>query len=292
MNVSSEFNKKGGELYMKDKSSCNIKQFFISNSLTIILGTPTIFAFIQAVFNKIKNQTEWSQLEIIMVIIYVVIVAVFASYIIWRSLSYRSYYYPTGKIKVNYSFDEKSISYIRNSQNELCYSKKYIIKSSVNNLESICDRYIWTGNSKPGIPQPTKNIRCISEENNIGIWTYIRIVLDKSLKKNKDEIIEFRMPPISRCDSSSPFVSVDTDVPTKAIVINVNLGDEYKGAELICEEFRSIDSDFPLLSQREKFDSHGCYVWKISAKRYRYYRIRWSWNTHDVPNIPSSQGGK
>lgn len=272
---------------LKKQGLEKIKAFLKNRALDIILGIPTIAAMISAIKKKVTT-TTLSSLEVVLVIMIFTVFIVFIGYRLWSEKSYKSYSYPKKKINPTYIINKKLITYNRTADDKLHYSRELEIEALAY-LDCLIDKYIWTGKSSVKKLIPTKNIREINSENVIGVWKYFRIVLDKPILKNQSDIISYSWPEIQNCSSSSPFVSSNTDNPTKELVMKVSLGEEYANRKLYLEEFRAIESDFPLSCQTVEFDEHGSYEWKVNEtfgiKRFRYYRMRWSWDLSNTPPV-------
>ena len=154
----------------------------------------TIYSY--SVKNIFLDNGEWTTLEIILLVLIIFeSVVVFAKFL-WNKISYKSYVYPRSRIVSNYTVLEKEISYKVNNKGELSFSRKIAIKSNINNLESIFDKFIWTGSSAAAAPKGGRNIRTIDEQSIIGIWRYIRITLDDHLAKGEEREIFYAWPKI------------------------------------------------------------------------------------------------
>lgn len=259
-----------------------IKDWLINNALTIfILVGPGVLGFITTIRAYIKGKL--TVFDIIMIGLFFVIILALIAKAIWRRIDYRSYYYPWSKILTgyNYTVSRKEITYIRNKDDTLQFSRNMKIKCCNNRLGFILDKYIWTGENASSIKlNPINGITKIEYKNRIGIWNYYVLELSNHIKKGEEREISYKWMNICNCKSSSPFFSTSTDEPTKEIILVLELGEEYANQEIVCEEFRAIESDYPLSIRKDKLDEHGRYRWEISkhkAKRFRYYRIRWSW---------------
>lgn len=259
-----------------------IKEWLINNILTIlIIIFPIITTSLSILVGYIYKSLNW--LNIVLIIIVILVSIVFIIKTIWNLISYKSYYYPWLKIRKNYNYEiiEKKIIYKRTSNDVLQYSRHMTIKSCSNRLSYIFDKYIWTGlQSKPIEITPLKGIINIESKSRIGIWRYFMIELDNHINNGATKELSYKWPEIECCSKSSPFFSVSTDDPTKKIVLSLELGEEYANQEIVCEEFRAIDADYPISIKRANLNDKGVYEWiikKPKIKRFRQYRIRWSW---------------
>lgn len=259
-----------------------IKEWLISNILNIlIIIVPAITASVPIIVGYVSNSLSY--LSIILIIILMIFSGTLIIKTIWNITSYKSYKYPWFKIRNNYNYVviEKKIKYRRTSNDVLQYSRYMNIKACSNRISYVFDKYIWTGNMPDKIKiEPLKGIINIENKSRIGIWRYFMIELDNHINKGETKELEYKWPDIDSCSKSSPFFSVSTDDPTKKIILSLELGEEYANQEIICEEFRAIDADYPISVKREKLDEKGIYEWKIEKhriKRFRQYRIRWSW---------------
>ena len=114
----------------------------------------------------------------------------------------------------------------------------------------------------------------------IGIWKTFRITFDSPVEKGKEWTYTYDWPLIESCKSSSPFASVSTEEPTKQIEFSIKLGHAHANKEVTVQEFRSIDSpsDQPLSQKRLHFDEGGDLHYTVEhPKRFRYYRVLWTW---------------
>ena len=155
-------------------------------------------------------------------------------------------------------------------------------------MDSIIDKYIWTGKSEAKLPYAVKGIRTIEPDNIIGVWNYFRIIFEDRILKGDCKTIEYAWPTISNCTSSSPFFSSSTDEPTKHLKLILDMGQKYANLPIVLEEARAVESDFEISAQAANLDEHGRYTWDVPrVKRFRHYRIRWSWQNTTIPNLPN-----
>lgn len=224
--------------------------------------------------------------------IIIVLTAIITGKMLWDRSCYKSYRYPRKKAKqYNYTIKKKEITYELDEE-KVYYSRSVDIKSVIGHLSSIQDKYIWTGDQKRINLEAKSGIADITPKSRLGMWEYIDITLDSPISKGDDKDgIKYSWAPIENYKSSSPFFSITTDLPTKEIKLSLHLGKKYAGQEIVCEEYRSSDSDIVLSSQKQKLDQWGVYEWTISPKRcskprikrFRYYLIRWNWECGEKP---------
>lgn len=259
-----------------------IKDWLTDNilSLLTIIG-PSMTAGLPAIIGYISK--SFNPLSITLIIIIIIFSCAIIVKTIWNITSYKSYQYPWFKIRKNYNYEviEKKIIYQRTPEDVLKYSRYMNIKACSNRITHVLDKYIWTGNMPNTIKiTPSKGIMDIENKSRIGIWRYFTMELDNHINRGETKELEYTWPDINSCTNSSPFFSVSTDDPTKKIVLSLELGEDYAEQEIICEEFRAIDADFPINYRKEKLNQKGVYEWTIEKrkiKRFRQYRIRWSW---------------
>lgn len=253
-----------------------IVDWLINNILTIISLLVPIFPIIyKAMFGYLYY---WTLMEIVLLGALILESAMLLIWIIWNKVSYKSYRYPWSKISTNYTVISKHLFYTINDHDELSFSRTTKIKSHINNLESVFDKFIWTGRVEAGLPERGEHIRSIDQQSLIGIWKYFRITLEEHLSKGEEVTISYAWPRILDCKSASPFFSSSTDEPTKELIFTLKLGSRYAGQEIRLEEFRAIEADNPITVEVANLDLNGDYTWNVKkVKRFRYYRVRWSW---------------
>lgn len=267
-----------------NKKDATLKNWILNNFIGILsLLQPVLIILYK---NFIYSNDAWTTLEIILFTIIIIESCVILTKFLWNIFSYKSYYYPYTKISSNYIILEKRVTYTMTESDELQFSRSMIIKSKINNLESILDKYLWTGTSKASKPSAGQNIRSIEEQSLIGVWKYLRIILDANLCKGEVREINYNWPVIKNCTTSSPFFSTSTDEPTKKVVLAIQLGRNYAHRQIRLEEFRAIEADNPISVLDAQLDQNGNYTWDVlKVKRFRHYRIRWSWEDISVPEI-------
>lgn len=259
-----------------------LKTWLINNLLPIIQGTITGLSY---VIKIIITGWHWTITEIILLSLTTVAFIIVLSKYLWDKFSYRAYCYPWSKIRSNYIIENKHIKYTAKNSNAH-YSRELTVKCQTNHLDSILDKYIWTGKVEPWPLRPVRNIKELKMEARIGVWKYFRVVFDHIINKGDTITVGYEWPNIIDCKSSSPFFSTTTEEPTKNIIMSLNLGSSYSGATIYLEEYRSMGSDYQIKVVQEKLDDNGYYQWNIrKPKRFRYYLIRWAWNTNDTPPI-------
>lgn len=263
------------------------KEWIWNNILTILTILFPIFTYVLSAIRK-YNGNQLTVLEWIFIAILTLEMLMIIVNIVWNKSSYRSYYYPNSKIRSNYDVINKSLYYQVNDNNELTFFRSMTIKSNIDNLQMIYDKFIWTGTGIANIPTPGLHIQEIKESNRIGIWKYFQIIFDSPISKGEELEIRYEWPVISNCNTSSPFFSTSTEEPTKEIKMILKLGRKYSEREIILEEYRAIEGDNPISKKRVNLDQCGDYIWTIDKpKRFRYYRIRWEWSleTQGIPEI-------
>lgn len=260
-----------------------IKIWILNNLLSILkLVVPSIVSVGSIVACRILELLTWIEFFLLMALIIVFILI--GVKMLWNSLSYKSYHYPWSKINTAYNYIvlEKNIVYKREKDDTLQYSREMIIQGCSNRVDYAYDKYIWTGVQANNIKiKPIKGIANIKHKSRIGIWNYFVMELNNHMEKGDVRELLYKWPDVQQCTKSSPFFSTSTDEPTKKIVLLLDLGEEYAEQEIVCEEFRAIESDYPIYVKRDRLDERGVYKWEIPSykvKRFRHYRIRWSWN--------------
>lgn len=258
-----------------------IREWFINNALTLLTIVLPALTGIGATVKAYLSQAM-SPFVVILISALIIILFSLLGKAIWDAKSYKAYRYPWSKIRMSYDYEviEKKVSYDRVNGDNLEYKRTMKIKCVANHLDGLLDKYIWTGGQTSiKAITPKKGIADIKEIQRIGIWTYISIRLQNSLSKGGEAVVEYEWPIMPNCHNSSPFFSASTDEPTKLLTLSLSLGREYAHQQIICEEFRAIESDYPISSIECQLDDRGQYTWEVShVKRFRYYRIRWSWS--------------
>ena len=234
-----------------------------------------VFMYLLPYFKKQMNT-----LALIMSIIIVFLIGIIISYCIWNRISHRSYRYPWKIINRGYNFqiEKKEISYALNG-NTVDYSRAVRIKSLVNNLTYIHDKYIWTGAIGSELEiEAGDGIQSINHMVRNGIFQYIQLNLLNSVKKGECADLDYSWKPIPDYKKSSPFFSASTEITTKELVLNINLGRAYKNQLIYCQEYRSLDSDIILSQEEHRLNYLGQFSWTVpNIKRYRLYRVIWNW---------------
>lgn len=263
-----------------------VRNWFANNAVTVLLGLPTIGSFVATIRKFFSRQTI-SPLEIILTVSLLVILIILICKGIWDAFSYKSYHYPWSKVRTMYNYKvlKKTITYERLSDDRVNYKRTLQIKSFANRLESISDKYIWTGSAEGAIvikpdkdASGKKEVKKISPKTKIGIWNYFTVEFCNHMIKGDTRTLAYKWPTFSHCKDSSPFISASTDELTKSLIMRLTLGKEYANQEIICEEFRAIESDYQISSVVHHLDEHGSFEWNVPrVKRFRHYRMRWSW---------------
>lgn len=263
----------------------SVKEWLKNNALSLFLGLPTIGSGIATIKAYIEKQTI-SNWDVLLGGALFITLLILLGKAIWTSVSYRSYHYPWLKIRTMYNYKvlKREIVYERTDTDVLNYRRYLTIQSYANRLESVSDKYIWTGpqGGALGITPDVndageKTIKKITHKRRIGIWNYFNMELRNHMTKGEKQTLAYKWPQIANCKDSSAFFSGSTDEVTKALILRLSLGKEYANQQIICEEFRAIESDYKISSVVHNLDGQGNYTWTPKVKRFRYYRIRWSW---------------
>ena len=259
----------------------DVKKWFINNWLNIFaVFAPVVGSSWLTIKGFLAGILTW--LDIVLIVIILILVLGFTIKLIWNNVSYRSYHYPWSKIRMtsNYEVLEKTVTYKRDSSDVLHYSRSMNIRSLSNQLEHIYDKYIWTGSQPTQVKiVPQKGISRIRSMSRIGIWNYFMITFQNHMVRGQTKELLYKWPDIASCKNSSPFFAASTDEPTKKLTLVLELGSEYANQEIVCEEFRAIESDYPISVQENHLNDQGVFTWEIpKVKRFRHYRIRWSWS--------------
>ena len=251
-------------------------KWLLNNIFSILALIPNIILMCSSVYHYIKKNLNLASL--ILIIASTVFFASFIIFKIKQKNSYKSYSYPRKKIRPRFEVIKKEISYIKTKDDKLIFKRKMHILSKIDSLKTISDRYIWTGKSDVVLPKEGKSIEeIIPHPNKKGVWKFYDIELSRCIDKGEEIEIDYKWPKISNCSSSSPFVSMSTEEPTKLLVFHINLGKEYRGRKVILEEFRSIDGSYLLRTEEHEFDNAGKVNIPVPPKRFRYYIARWNW---------------
>lgn len=260
-----------------------IKELILNNLFSILtIIIPLIGSIVATIIGKIYGIITWYDFVLILVLLLLLIL--FGVKIAWNAISYKSYRYPWSKIRTayNYIILEKKITYKRDNNDNLHYTRTMKIKSCSNRVNYAFDKYIWTGIQPTQVDiEPVVGVANIKEKSRIGIWHYFVLELNNHMGKGEEKVLSYKWPDIPLCSKSSPFFSTSTDEPTQKVILSLELGEDYANQEIICEEFRAIESDYPIYIKKETLDDRGSYTWEIpkyKVKRFRHYRIRWSWS--------------
>ena len=258
---------------MNEKTNYNkILAFLYAHIFDLLFNIPSIVAAYEWV-KKTIIKAEFTTLEILLSSL------IFANTLIWILIIRNYYGYPSLCRKAPYEYVSRTISYVRNPKDDSLNVARFgVVRSKINGLGIIRDRFLWTGDSDAKLPLPGKNVSKILPDESIGIWTYFSVQFKDVISKGKTEYIKYVWPTIQNCSSSSPFVSTDTEYETKDLCIEVTLGKKYANRELKLEVYRSIESECPISSKTVLLDEDGHYKWEIHKPlRYRYFRARWEW---------------
>lgn len=266
------------------------KSWLINNFLSIIsLISPFITAAILGICRFFEK--NFTLLDIVLLVIIAIQSIFFITFSLWRSISYKSYHYPTHKIKSEFIVMEKIVNYVVEEKNItpkgqqkprkdfiLHFSNKREIKCCADHLQTLPGKYLWTGSKDASLPIQRAHMQIKEIEAKKGFWTMYNIVLDDCMLKGDVRTINNAFPDISDCKSSRPFVASSTEEPTKALTFNIDLGKDYSNKSVVVETFRSSDSFYPLTSEKFCFDEDGKFTYtKNKPKRFRYYVISWNW---------------
>lgn len=262
------------------------REWFVNNILSIIqILAPMAYVIYRKFF---AIGTPISMFEGIMLAIVSLELTIMIGKSIWNRYSYQAYTYPWSKISSNYTVESRKITYRVTENDTLEYSRSVTIKSHINHMDSIVDKYIWTGKSKAGLPTGEEGIRRIENDNIIGVWNYFRVIFDGIIRKGDSKTIKYKWPPIEDCSSSSSFFSASTEEPTKKLILELEMGAKYAKKPVFLEEIRALESYFVISTQIVELDERGCYTWDVQRiKRFRHYRMRWSWEDSEIPNLPT-----
>lgn len=205
--------------------------------------------------------------------------------VIWKRVSYKSYYYPKQRVPYKYSVESLTVNYTLNERTEnsqtvydLDLSRDVTVRANVSELDRISDKYLWTGASEAKLPVKVNKVRSIQKlEDKPGVWKYFEVIFTNKIECNDVIDVSYKWPTIKDCKTASPFISTLSDVPTKKITFKINLGHDYAGKPIHLEERRSIDGDNMLSHKDYQLDSNGCIEISVSPKRFRYFIVFWEW---------------
>ncbi len=255
-----------------------IKNWFLNNLVSIITLLWPVIVLVVTVF--VTKMQKAQIREVILAVGLVVETIVLIIFRIWNHVSYKAYRYPADKLTIDYEFTKKRIYYEVLADDKLRYSRTMTIRVLKGTKDCIMDQYLWTGKKEAILPTAGQHVRKIESCPLIGIWKTFRITFVSPVERNHELTYTYNWPLIESCKSSSPFVSVSTEEPTKEIEFSIKLGHLYSNKEVTIQEFRSIESpsDQPLSQVSLHFDEGGDLHHTIkNPKRFRYYRVLWTW---------------
>ena len=258
-----------------------VTEIIIGIVVNIIVGA------ILGLLSFIWNSLEWNNMWLCVVFAIVIFVesVSISIYLLWRKQSYKSYYYSPRKIDYKYTVENNVINYAVNrtvkSNREffdLDLSREIVVRSNTETLDRINDKFLWTGNSEANLPKGEENVRTIQKiKDKPGVWKYFEVIFNRRIQKGDEIKLNYKWPTIKKCRSSSPFISTITDVPTKNLVFNIDLGKSYAGTKIYIEERRSIDGDNMLSHDERILNNMGRATITIAPHRFRYYIVFWEW---------------
>lgn len=271
---------------------------FIKSDFLPAFSLLQLFASVGTAVYTLISKTKLSVFEWVLIGVIILETALIFGRLIWQRCSYQSYYYPRSRIYTNYSVLSKTVEYnikrdTANGEHKLNYARELDIKAKVNNFDNFVDYYHWSGENKKqgtggstiGKPNPAGGIDEITDRERIGIWTYFRVRINRTLAKGQTHHVRYEWPEIDQVKSSKPFFSTTTEVATKELILKLDLGEEYKGQEIWKQVFRANESLLQIVDvEKVNLDPHGRYEWKVeNVKRFRYYRIIWNWTAGKAP---------
>ena len=130
-------------------------------------------------------------------------------------------YFFTPTPKSTHLFLSRDITYEFLDRTTMVLTKKMRIKSLVNDLRSIDDRYLWSKPSKCDLTIDGQKHRIMYEWKDMG-WYYYSMLLGRPLSKGDSEDITVRMPNLSDPHKeSSLFLSSDTIEKTRELSLTI-----------------------------------------------------------------------
>lgn len=186
--------------------------------------------------------------------------------------------YPS--VSIRWRVLEKRIVYRIDEEGVLHFSRSIIAKAQVNNLDRFLDKFVWTG-GESALPTPHGDVVRNVTVAQAGIWTIFESVINRSLRRGEEVLIDNRWPPLRNWASSSPFVSTSASEPTRKIIFEVKIPDRFRASnQAFIEELRSIDSILPFRTTVLEFND-SMLTWQVHPGPFRHYRIRWAWRGED-----------
>jgi hypothetical protein len=216
------------------------------------------------------------------VIIVTSVVGLLAFFLLARSRGIYDYSYRLPDFR--YEILQKTHVYRVLDHERLEYVRVIKVKALQDGLNEFIDRYFWTGDDDT-LPVRGRHVHKITlMEDTSGMYRFIRVQLEKSLRRGEEYDFEVRWPAIRQWRTSRPFVSGSTDDPTHRLVFKVNIPSASRGSdEAVCEIYRAVESLVPIESEVREFDRDGAVEWVVNRpKLFHHYRLRWSWTEADA----------
>jgi hypothetical protein len=231
-----------------------------------------------------EAQRKIDPLALSLAIVLVVVIVTFAIIEIARRTSYRFAWYP--HVRFNFEVLSKKITYRIDSNGNLHYSRRLIVKAMQDNMDGFTDRFVWTG-GPCDTPSGAVGVSSVETRLVAGIWTFFHVNFDRTLRKGEEHEFEVIWPVLNNWTNSSPFVSASTDEPTRSLVFEVIIPEsELSSSAALLEELRGIEAIYPFKTERVQFDNNRLLI-APRPKLYRHYRVRWSWaGSGAVTQIP------
>ncbi len=271
---------------MENSNKTKIVNYLFEHALELFLGIPSIVAIYGYAKRIIANFSSSgavtiSKFELLLGVL------VLTGMLLWITIFRHFYFsigpgYPRAYLKSPYVIESLEIKYKRDSEGNTLLVKRMKIKSKTNGLDHINQKCFFTGEDKPKLPTGTIGIRNITPDKPLGIFNYFVLTLDETLTAGQEKVLEYEWPVISVSNSTMPFFGINTEYPTSNIKISIDLGPLYADMKAMVEEYRSIESEYPLSRDPISFDDEGKLIWDTKkAKRFRHYRIVWTWSDND-----------
>lgn len=160
--------------------------------------------------------------------------------------------------KGRYILKSREVFYEYKDMTHINHSKKFNVVAKVDGIDSITDRYVYSGETECTVHAIGSGQKIIDQFKDHG-WNFYSIKLSTPMAKNSSQIFEMKMDTIiDQNKTAVPFLSTGIYEPTKKLKMEITFGNNIIPRNAKIQIYRDYVDRNPIITHNLNFDTNNC----------------------------------